>query len=222
MNRRACLLATARQSDVAGFLEHLKRHGVESRSSARKLSCLRGFYRWMLLDKRIAHDPTLNLESPSTWKVLPKSMAESEITTMLDHAALAATHPQRDGVALRDNAILELLYAAGVRVSELTDLRVEDLSLDEQRVLVRGKGDKERVVPIGTSAVHALAAYVEHGRPELDAWSSQARRQPSLPLRARQGTHAAVDLEAGEVGGFARQPAHAATQLRHPYGGAWR
>ena len=161
------LLPTARQTDVAGFLEHLKRHGVESRSSARKLSCLRGFYRWMLLDKRITHDPTLNLESPSTWKVLPKSMAESEITTMLDHAALAALHPQRDGVALRDDAIFELLYAAGLRVSELTDLRVEDLSLDEQRVLVRGKGDKERVVPIGISAVHALAAYVAHGRAEL-------------------------------------------------------
>jgi integrase/recombinase XerD len=161
------MLATAKQSDVAGFLEHLKKHGVESRSTARKLSCLRGFYRWMLLDKRIAHDPTMNMESPSTWKVLPKSLAESEVTGMLDHAALAAGVPQRDAVALRDDAILELLYAAGLRVSELTDLRVEDLSLDEQRVLVRGKGDKERVVPIGVSAVRALAAYLEHGRPDL-------------------------------------------------------
>lgn len=161
------LLATAKQIDVAGFIEHLKKHGVESRSTARKLSCLRGFYRWMLLDKRISHDPTLNIESPSTWKVLPKSLAESEITTMLDYAALAAAHPQRDGVALRDDAIFELLYAAGLRVSELTDLRVEDLSLDEQRVLVRGKGDKERVVPIGVSAVRALEAYLKYGRAEL-------------------------------------------------------
>jgi len=160
-------LAAARQGDVMGFLEHLKKHGVESRSAARKLSCLRGFYRWMLLDKRISHDPTVNLESPSTWKVLPKSLAESEISTMLDHAALAAAHPQRDGVALRDDAILELLYAAGLRVSELTDLRVEDVSLEEGRVLVRGKGDKERVVPIGVAAVRALKVYLEQGRPEL-------------------------------------------------------
>lgn len=167
-------LATARQGEVAGFLEHLKKHGVESRSSARKLSCLRGLYRWMLLDKRIGHDPTMNCESPSTWKVLPKSLAESEILTMLDHAALAAVHPQRGGVALRDDAILELLYAAGLRVSELTDLKVEDLSLDEGRVLVSGKGDKERVVPIGVSAVRALTAYLEHGRPELIRASGKA------------------------------------------------
>jgi integrase/recombinase XerD len=161
------LLANASQADVAGFLEHLKKHGVESRSAARKLSCLRGFYRWMLLDKRIAHDPTLNLESPSTWKVLPKSLAESEISSMLDRASLAANHPGRDAVSLRDDAILELLYAAGLRVSELTDLRVEDLSLDEGRVLVRGKGDKERIVPIGVSAVTALSAYLQSGRPAL-------------------------------------------------------
>lgn len=161
------LLANATQADVAGFLEHLKKHGIESRSAARKLSCLRGFYRWMLLDKRLAHDPTLNLESPSTWKILPKSLAETEVSSMLDRAALAANHPGSDAVSLRDDAILELLYAAGLRVSELTDLRVEDLSLDEGRVLVRGKGDKERIVPIGVSAIKALSAYLHAGRTAL-------------------------------------------------------
>jgi integrase/recombinase XerD len=173
------LLANASQADVAGFLEHLKKHGVEARSIARKLSCLRGFFRWMLLDKRIGHDPTVNLESPSTWKVLPKSLAESEVTAMLDRTSLAATHPQHDATALRDNAILELLYAAGLRVSELTDLGVADLSLDEGRVLVRGKGDKERVVPIGVSAIRALSQYLENGRPEL---AKTSRKSDTLRL----------------------------------------
>jgi integrase/recombinase XerD len=173
------LLATASQPNVAGFLEHLKKHGIEARSIARKLSCLRGFYRWMLLDKRIDHDPTVNLESPSTWKVLPKSLAESEVTAMLDRTSLAAALPRHDATALRDNAILELLYAAGLRVSELTDLGVADLSLDEGRVLVRGKGDKERVVPIGVSAIRALSQYLENGRPEL---AKTSRKSDALRL----------------------------------------
>jgi integrase/recombinase XerD len=118
---------------VAGFLKHLAKHGVESRSAARKLSCLRGFYRWLLLDKRIHRDPTLNLESPSTWKVLPKSLAVAEVNSMLDRAATAAELPQADATALRDRAILELLYAAGLRVSELTGLNVADLSLEAGR-----------------------------------------------------------------------------------------
>jgi integrase/recombinase XerD len=158
---------TARQSDVAGFMEHLQKHGVQSRSIARKLSCLRGFYKWLLLDKQITHDPTVNLESPASWKVLPKALAQSEVDRMMDHAGTAANHPQADAVALRDRAIVEMLYAGGVRVSELTGLGVEDLSLAEGRMLVRGKGDKERIVPLGRLAVDALDAYLTRGRPSL-------------------------------------------------------
>jgi integrase/recombinase XerD len=155
------------QKRVAGFLEHLAKHNVESRSAARKLSCLRGFYRWLLLDKRIRRDPTLNLESPATWKVLPKSLAVSEVDALLDYAGLAADHPQADAIALRDRAILELLYAAGLRVSELTGLNVADLSLDAGRALLRGKGDKERIVPLGRASVEALGLYLKQGRPAL-------------------------------------------------------
>jgi integrase/recombinase XerD len=158
---------TARQSDVAGFLEHLQKHGVQSRSIARKLSCLRGFYKWLLLDKQITHDPTVNLESPASWKVLPKALAPSEVDRMMEQAGTAANHPQADAVALRDRAIVEMLYAGGVRVSELTGLGVEDLSLAEGRMLVRGKGDKERIVPLGRLAVEALDAYLTRGRPAL-------------------------------------------------------
>ncbi len=169
------LPAKARQADVAGFLAHLQKHGVESRSIARKLSCLRGFYKWMLLDKRIQHDPTVNLESPSTWKVLPKALAESEVEKMLERAGNAAKHPMSDAIALRDHAILELLYAGGIRVSELTGLGVEDLSLADGRILVRGKGDKERLTPLGRAAVQALEEYLSRGRPRLAKRSSGSR-----------------------------------------------
>jgi integrase/recombinase XerD len=162
------VLETAQQREVAGFLDHLQRHQVESRSIARKLSCLRGFYKWLLLDKRIRHDPTVNIESPKAWKVLPKALAESETAEMLDTATVAATGAAGNAVALRDRAILELLYAGGLRVSELTGLRAEDLQLDAGRALVRGKGDKERVVPLGRAAVEALTEYLQRGRPLLD------------------------------------------------------
>ena len=115
---------------MAGLLEHLRKHGIDARSSARKLSCLRGFYKWLLLDRRIHHDPTVNIESPKAWKVLPKSLAEPEVTEMLERAALAASHPQAKATALRDRAILELLYAGGLRVSEVASLSTSDLALD--------------------------------------------------------------------------------------------
>jgi integrase/recombinase XerD len=161
------LLVGATQADVSGFMEGLRGYGVESRSIARKLSCLRGFYRWLLMDKRIGHDPTVNIETPSSWKVLPKSLAESEVAEMLEKTGVAAKSADADGLALRDHAILELLYAGGLRVGEICSLRVEDLHLDQARAQVRGKGDKERIVPLGRSAVEALERYLTMGRPGL-------------------------------------------------------
>src|SRR5271154_5971929 len=92
------LLVGASQGDVSGFMEGLRGHAVESRSIARKLSCLRGFYRWLLMDKRIEHDPTVNVESPESWKVLPKSLAEDEVAEMLDRSGTAAGAAGAGGV----------------------------------------------------------------------------------------------------------------------------
>jgi len=178
LETRHGVLLTAMQQDVAGFLEHLRTHGIDSRSAARKLSCLRGFYKWLLLDRRIHHDPTINIESPKAWRVLPKSMAEPEVTEMLERAAMAADHPQAQATALRDRAILELLYGGGLRVSEVTSLNTSDLALDSGRVQVRGKGDKERIVPLGRTAIEALESYLAQGRPHL-ARISTARRSPT-------------------------------------------
>jgi len=168
IDSRNGVLLMAVQEDVAAFLEHLRGHGIESRSVARKLSCLRGFYKWLLLDRRIHHDPTVNIESPKAWKVLPKSLAEPEVVELLERAAMAASHPQARATALRDRAILELLYAGGLRVSEVTALAVSDLALDAGRVQVCGKGDKERIVPLGRTAISALEDYLRQGRPHLD------------------------------------------------------
>jgi integrase/recombinase XerD len=177
------VLLMAVQQDVAAFLEHLREHGIDSRSSARKLSCLRGFYKWLLLDRRTHHDPTVNIESPKAWKVLPKSLAEPEVVEMLERAAMAASHPQASAAALRDRAILELLYAGGLRVSEVTALATSDLALDLGRVQVRGKGDKERIVPLGRTAIEALEVYLREGRPHLERISS---RRKSLAPRVER------------------------------------
>lgn len=176
---RNAILLTAAEADVSAFLDHLRSHGIDSRSAARKLSCLRGFYKWLLLDRRIHHDPTVNIESPKAWKVLPKSLAEPEVAEMLNRAAMAASHPQAKATALRDRAILELLYAGGLRVSEVTSLGVSDLGLDSGRVQVLGKGDKERIVPLGRTAVEALEQYLREGRPHLERISSVRKKKPA-------------------------------------------
>jgi integrase/recombinase XerD len=178
-------LLGAEQGDVSGFIKHLREHGVQSRSIARKLSCVRGFYRWLLKDKRVKKDPTVNIESPASWKVLPKSLAESEVNEMLAATGARAKAADANGLALRDHAMLELLYAGGLRVGEIVSLRQEDLRLETASVQVRGKGDKERIVPIGRSAVEALEAYVQRGRPELLKSGGGLQRALFLSVRGR-------------------------------------
>ena len=169
------VLPGADEGCLRGFLAHLRTHGVESRTVARKLSCLRGFYRWLVKDGRIAVDPTVNLESPKSWKVLPKSLAKADVAGMLQRASEAAQRAEASGAGqgllmglrLRDWAVMELLYAGGLRVSEVVGMRQEDLQLDAGRVIVRGKGDKDRVVPLGRAAIEAVEAYLQRGRPVL-------------------------------------------------------
>jgi integrase/recombinase XerD len=187
-----CGLLTAEQGDVSGFIKHLREHGVQSRSIARKLSCVRGFYRWLLKDKRVKRDPTVNIESPSSWKVLPKSLAESEVNEMLAATGARANAANANGLALRDHAMLELLYAGGLRVGEIVALRQEDLRLETASVQVRGKGDKERIVPIGRSAVEAIEAYVQRGRTGLLRAGAGLQRALFLSVRGNALTTQSV------------------------------
>lgn len=165
------VIGSADEACLRGFLAHLRAHGVEGRTVARKLSCLRGFFRWLLKDGRSAGDPTVNLDMPKSWRVLPKSLPRVEVEAMLGRAGAAAevgdVSGRKLGVRLRDRAALELLYAGGVRVSELVGMRSEDLQLDSARVMVRGKGDKDRIVPLGDAAVRAITEYLQRGRPLL-------------------------------------------------------
>jgi integrase/recombinase XerD len=165
-------LLSARRSDVREFLQQLFSNRVDGRSVGRKLSALRHLYRYLLLDDRIDHDPTLDIESPRQWKVLPKSLARDEIeATLAAPTALLSAHHRstKDAAALaaRDRAMLELLYAGALRVSELVTATLEDLKLESGYMLVRGKGDKERIVPLGRPAQDALAEYLADGRPLL-------------------------------------------------------
>jgi len=144
----------------------------------RKLSALRHLYRYLLLDKRIEHDPTLNIESPRQWKVLPKALARDEMEATLA-APMAASETRTRGqdsaaLASRDRAMLEVFYAGALRVSEIIGAKLEDLKLEAGYMLVRGKGDKERVVPLGRSAQDALRKYLIESRPALTNGSARA------------------------------------------------
>jgi len=167
-------LMKARRSDVRDFLQQLFSHQVDGRSVGRKLSALRHLYRYLLLDKKIEYDPTLDIESPRQWKVLPKALARDEMEATLAaplrrQSTPASNTKQAAGLAIRDRTMLEVFYAGALRVSEMVNAKLEDLKLEGGYMLVRGKGDKERIVPLGKSAQQALAEYLAQSRPLLVA-----------------------------------------------------
>ncbi len=162
-------LVEARREDVRGFLDQLYAGAVEGRSVARKLSTLRHLYRYLLLDRHITRDPTLNLETPRQWKVLPKSLAKDEVEALLPGPRRASQRKESAALTMRDHAMLEVLYGGALRVSELTGAGLEDLKLDLGYMLVRGKGDKERIVPLGRAALDALRVYLAEARPVIAA-----------------------------------------------------
>jgi integrase/recombinase XerD len=189
LEKRKHGLLTAQRVDVREFLQQLFSHQVDGRSVGRKLSALRHLYRYLLLDKRIEHDPTLNIESPRQWKVLPKSLARDEIEATLNASAKAVREKSKgskDAAALasRDRAMLELLYAGALRVSEMVNATLEDLKLEAGYMLVRGKGDKERIVPLGKPAQDALSEYLARGRSVLVEMRSA--KNPKVPQTARE------------------------------------
>jgi integrase/recombinase XerD len=165
--RRRRDLDKATREDVRGFLSQLFANGVKDRSVARKLSTLRHFYKYLLLDRIIQQDPTLEIDSPKQWKVLPKSLAASEIDSMLEAAGQAGASKLSAALAQRDQTMLEVFYAGGMRVSEIIHVKLEDLKLELGYILVRGKGDKERIVPIGKAAQKRISAYLNDGRETL-------------------------------------------------------
>ena len=173
LEKRKRSLLNARRADVREFLQQLFSHQVDGRSVGRKLSALRHLYRYLLLDKKMDHDPTLDIESPRQWKVLPKALARDEmeatLAAPLSRPIMPRNTEQASALAVRDRAMLEVFYAGALRVSEVVNAKLEDLKLEAGYMLVRGKGDKERVVPLGRSAQAALAEYLAKARTVLAA-----------------------------------------------------
>jgi integrase/recombinase XerD len=180
LEKRRQNLNGARREDVREYIQELFSNALDGRSVGRKLSAIRHLYRHLLLDGKIDKDPTLNIDLPKQWKVLPKALSREEVGAMLAETAPHNETARQQALALRDHAMLELLYAGGVRVSEVADARLEDLKLDTGYILVRGKGDKERMVPLGMPAQQKLQQYLKGGR-ELIA---KKRNSPLLFLGA--------------------------------------
>lgn len=154
-------LLEATNTDISLFLAQRYKQGITSRSSARILSSLRRFYGYCMRENRIAIDPTVLIESPRIGKPLPDSLSEQDVEALLN--APEVSNP----LGFRDRTMLEVLYATGLRVSELVLLKFEQLSFRQGVVRLFGKGNKERLVPIGEEAMNWLEHYVNNARLSL-------------------------------------------------------
>ena len=148
-------------ADVQRYLARRFEQGVSARSAARQLSCMRGLYRYLLRENRLVEDPVAMVENPKLGRPLPKSLTEMDVEALLNQ-------PDTDSLlGLRDRTMLEVLYATGLRVTELVRLQYDQVSRQQGLVRVVGKGDKERLVPLGEEALEWLERYLKHGRPAL-------------------------------------------------------
>ncbi len=149
------------RSTIINYLMFLQKQGKATATIARRLAALKAFYQFLVREKRIKTDPTANLESPKLEKRLPRVLTVSEVERLL-----AQPDPSLPA-GLRDRAMLELLYATGIRVSELVSLNVEDVNLETGYIRCTGKGSKERIVPLGSLAIKWVQEYLQGGRPKL-------------------------------------------------------
>jgi integrase/recombinase XerD len=159
---------------------------------ARLVAAVRGFYRYLHLHGHCSDNPSVDLQAPRAWKVLPKFLSIDQVD------ALIAQPDVSTPLGLRDRAMVELLYATGLRVSELVAVRMADLHLDEQYLTCVGKGSKERLVPIGAIAADWIRRYHREARPEL-AKRPQGKRTPGLFLNARRSAQSRGVLEGAET-----------------------
>jgi len=172
---RARTLPGAERADLLAYLAHKFHHQAKPRSAARLLSSLKRYYQYLLREGRISADPTLEIESPKLPRSLPKSLTEEDV-----EALLAA--PDVDArLGLRDKAMLETLYASGLRVSELVTMNVAQVSQDMGVVRIMGKGSKERLVPLGEEALSWIRRYLEDARPAI----LNGKRSDALFITAR-------------------------------------
>lgn len=221
LDRRGLDPLAVRDEDLRAFLDELREGGTPAADGSprapaaaatlqRKSACLRAFHRHLRREGLIEGDPTAELRTPKKPERLPQVLSRAEVATLL-------AAPQGDGPApLRDRAILELMYACGLRASEATGLELGDLDLDEGLLRATGKGSKERLVPVGRRAVAAVSLYVREGRPALVQGSPEPRlfvNQRGGRL-TRQGLYKIVQRHAAAAGLADRMSPHT---LRHSF-----
>jgi len=163
--------------DLEAFVRAQVTEGLAPRSVARLVACVRGFYKFLAAEQKLARNPADDLRSPRAWAALPKFLSIEEVDRLL------AQPDTRAPRGLRDKALIEVLYATGLRVSELVGLRAGDLNLEEGYLTCIGKGDKQRMVPLGQDAVDWVRRYISEGRPAI----LKKRTSPWLFVNAQGG-----------------------------------
>jgi integrase/recombinase XerD len=162
---------------LEAFVREQRGRGLSPRSVARGVAAIRGFFRFLVLDRVLDSSPADDLRPPRAWPALPTFLSIDEVDTLIAQPDVSTT------LGLRDRAMIELLYATGLRVSELVGVRLADLHLDEHYLTCIGKGSKERLVPMGEQAADWIRKYMSHGRRDL----LNGRASPRLFLNARGG-----------------------------------
>jgi integrase/recombinase XerD len=170
-------VANLQRRDLETFVRQLMSSGLAPRSVARTVACVRGFYRFAATEQKRDSSPADDLRPPRAWTALPKFLSLEEVDRLLDQPDTATAR------GLRDKALIEVLYATGLRVSELIGLRAGDLNLDEGYLTCIGKGDKQRMVPLGHEAADWVRRYLREGRPAL----LRKKSSPWLFVNARDG-----------------------------------
>ncbi len=188
LHRRAVSALDVGHRDLAAFLSELadgteERPAVAPATLQRKAACLRSFYRHLRREGLLEHDPTAELRGPPRLQRLPFVLTREEVSLLLRQPT--GTEP----LALRDRALLEIMYACGLRASETIALQLSDVDLDEGMLRARGKGSKERIVPVGSAAVAALRAWCERGRPVLAGGAGSDARPPGSAHAGGSGVH---------------------------------
>lgn len=163
--------------DLEGFVDGLMNEGLSPRSVARTVAAVRGFYRFAVLAQHLATNPADDLQAPRAWPALPKFLSVEEVDRLIKQPDVSTPR------GLRDRALIEVLYATGLRVSELIHLRASDLNLEAGYLSTTGKGNKQRIVPFGDQAAQWLSRYIREGRPAL----IRQRASPWLFVNAKQG-----------------------------------
>jgi integrase/recombinase XerD len=153
-------ITTFQKSNLLDFISHLRESGNQPTTLARNIASLRGLCKFMLMEGIIKNDPIENLSTPKGWKRVPRVIGTEDVSSMLKK-------PEGNNLSLRDRAILETIYSAGLRASEAINLKIDDINFEAGFMTVTGKGSKQRVVPINEQALATITQYIEESRPDI-------------------------------------------------------